>query len=368
MVLLLFVLVLGPTVFLLQTFVQNTGAYLSDIVNKTFNLYAYEPTDWIGGWTLFYWGWWIAWSPFVGLFIARISRGRTIRQFVGGVLLVPAGFTLFWMTVFGDAAIHAILVEGMGSLAETVKADSSLALFAFLEHLPWGSVTSVVAIVMVVVFFVTSADSGALVVDQLASGGAESTPVWQRIFWSTLMGVVAIALLLADGLQALQTATIASALPFSIILLLALWGLFKALRLDATKRSLLHRTITRTQPVRGQNWEHRLRNIVMMPRRAHVLRFISDVVRPAMDDVAEALRKEAYEAQVVDGEEGEVRLEVSHGVYLDFSYAVYPRSEVRPSLTPQEANDEEERRYFRAEVHLREGDRTTTSWVGRVTR
>lgn len=135
-VLLLFVLVLGPTVFLLQTFVQNTGAYLSDIVNKTFNLYAYEPTDWIGGWTLFYWGWWIAWSPFVGLFIARISRGRTIRQFVGGVLLVPAGFTLFWMTVFGDAAIHAILVEGMGSLAETVKADSSLALFAFLEHLP----------------------------------------------------------------------------------------------------------------------------------------------------------------------------------------------------------------------------------------
>ncbi|AUL16732.1 choline BCCT transporter BetT [Bordetella bronchiseptica] len=354
-VLLLFVLVLGPTVFLLQTFVQNTGAYLSDIVNKTFNLYAYEPTDWIGGWTLFYWGWWIAWSPFVGLFIARISRGRTIRQFVGGVLLVPAGFTLFWMTVFGDAAIHAVLVEGVGGLAETVRADSSLALFAFLEHLPWGSVTSVVAIVMVVVFFVTSADSGALVVDQLASGGVESTPVWQRIFWSTLMGVVAIALLLADGLQALQTATIASALPFSIILLLALWGLFKALRLDATKRSLLHRTITRTQPVRGQNWEHRLRNIVMMPRRAHVLRFISDVVRPAMDDVAEALRKEGYEAQVVDGEESEVRLEVSHGVYLDFSYAVYPRSEVRPSLTPQEANDEEERRYFRAEVHLREG-------------
>ena len=112
-VLLLFVLVAGPTVFLFQTFVQNTGAYLSDIVNKTFNLYAYEPTDWIGGWTLFYWGWWIAWSPFVGLFIARISRGRTIREFVSGVLLVPAGFTLFWMTVFGDTAIHFILVDGI---------------------------------------------------------------------------------------------------------------------------------------------------------------------------------------------------------------------------------------------------------------
>ncbi|CAB3812037.1 L-carnitine/gamma-butyrobetaine antiporter [Achromobacter dolens] len=170
-ILLLFVLVAGPTVFLLQTFVQNTGAYLSDIVNKTFNLYAYEPTDWIGGWTLFYWGWWIAWSPFVGLFIARISRGRTIREFVSGVLLVPAGFTLFWMTVFGDTAIHFILVDGIKGFADTVKDDNSLALFAFFELLPWSGVISIFAIAMVAVFFVTSADSGALVVDLLASGG-----------------------------------------------------------------------------------------------------------------------------------------------------------------------------------------------------
>src|SRR5690606_19022985 len=147
--LLLFVLVLGPTVFLLQAFVQNTGSYLSDIVHKTFNLYAYEPNDWIGGWTLFYCGWWIAWSPFVGLFIARISRGRTIREFVRGVLLVPAGFTLFWMTVFGDSAIYLILVDGAQNLAEIVNADSSLALFAFLETLPLASITSFIAIVMV---------------------------------------------------------------------------------------------------------------------------------------------------------------------------------------------------------------------------
>ena len=207
-ILLLFVLVAGPTVFLLQTFVQNTGAYLSDIVNKTFNLYAYEPSDWIGGWTLFYWGWWIAWSPFVGLFIARISRGRTIREFVSGVLLVPAGFTLFWMTVFGDTAIHFILVDGVKGFAETVKDDNALALFAFFELLPWSSVMSVFAIAMVAVFFVTSADSGALVVDLLASGGADRTPVWQRIFWSLAMGAVAIALLLADGLTALQLSLI----------------------------------------------------------------------------------------------------------------------------------------------------------------
>lgn len=356
-VLLLFVLIVGPTVFLLQTFVQNTGTYLSDIVNKTFNLYAYEPTDWIGGWTLFYWGWWIAWSPFVGLFIARISRGRTIREFVTGVLLVPAGFTLFWMTVFGDTAIHMIFVDGVQGLAEVVEADSSLALFAFFEHLPLSGVLSLVAIAMVAVFFVTSADSGALVVDLLASGGQDRTPVWQRIFWSLLMGAVAIALLLADGLTALQTATIASALPLSIILLLSLWGLFKALKLDATKRGIRYQSLTLSRPARGgQSWERRLRNMVMMPRRAHVQRFISDVVRPAFEDVADELRKQGYAVQVrEDQDEGGAILEVSHGEHLDFSYAVQPQAFVRPSLTPDEAADEEERKYFRAEVHLREG-------------
>lgn len=356
-ILLLFVLITGPTVFLFQTFVQNTGAYLSDIVNKTFNLYAYEPSDWIGGWTLFYWGWWIAWSPFVGLFIARISRGRTIREFVCGVLLVPAGFTLFWMTVFGDTAIHFILVGGVQGFAQTVEADSSLALFAFLELLPWSNVISIFAIAMVAVFFVTSADSGALVVDLLASGGADRTPVWQRIFWSLSMGAVAIALLLADGLTALQTATIASALPFSIILLLSLWGLFKALRLDATKRGIRYQSLTLSRPARGgQSWERRLRNMVMMPRRAHVLRFISDVVRPAFDDVADELRKQGYAVDVRENQDdGSVILEVSHGEHLDFSYAVQPLAFVRPSLTPDEAEDDDERKYFRAEVHLREG-------------
>ncbi|AZS78143.1 MULTISPECIES: BCCT family transporter [Achromobacter] len=356
-VLLLFVLVVGPTVFLLQTFVQNTGAYLSDIVNKTFNLYAYEPTDWIGGWTLFYWGWWIAWSPFVGMFIARISRGRTIREFVTGVLLVPAGFTLFWMTVFGDTAIHMILVDKVQGFAEVVDADSSLALFAFLEQLPWSGLLSIIAIAMVAVFFVTSADSGALVVDLLASGGSDRTPVWQRIFWSLLMGAVAIALLLADGLKALQTATIASALPFSVILLLSLWGLFKALKLDATKRGIRYQSLTLSRPARGgQSWERRLRNMVMMPRRSHVQRFISDVVRPALEDVADELRKQGYAVEVRENEnDGSAVLEVSHGEHLDFSYAVQPEAFVRPSLTPDEAADEEERKYFRAEVHLREG-------------
>ncbi|CAM5518567.1 BCCT family transporter [Eoetvoesiella caeni] len=357
-VLLLFVLVLGPTVFLLQTFVQNTGSYLSEIVDKTFNLYAYEPNDWIGGWTLFYWGWWIAWSPFVGLFIARVSRGRTIREFVRGVLFVPAGFTLLWMTVFGDTAIHFILIDGIHGFAERVAQDNSLALFAFLEQLPLSSITSMVAIAMVLVFFVTSADSGALVVDLLASGGAENSPVWQRIFWASLMGLVAIALLLANGLEALQTATIASALPFSVILLLAVWGLFKALKLDATKRRIRYQTITRSPPPgNSQPWQRRLRNIVMMPKRGHVLRFMNDIVLPAMHAVANELRQQGYEAVVHEkGDNDEIRLEVQHhGELLDFAYAVWPLEQIRPALTPDEVDDEEERRFFRAEVFLREG-------------
>ncbi|MFG8476813.1 BCCT family transporter [Pseudomonas aeruginosa] len=361
-ILLLFVLVLGPTVFLLQTYVQNTGAYLSDIVNKTFNLYAYEPTDWIGGWTLLYWGWWLSWSPFVGLFIARISRGRTIREFVCGVLFVPAGFTLLWMTVFGDTAIHMVLQEGFTQLAEVVNQDSSVALFAFLEHFPLGSVISLVAVLMVVVFFVTSADSGALVVDMLASSGKDHSPLWQRIFWSVLMGVVAIALLLADGLKALQTATIASALPFSIVLLASIWGLFKALHLDATKRGIRYQALTFSRPTtrsgasEGDGWQRRLRNIAMFPRRSHVNRFITDVARPACEDVAAELRKQGYEVQVQDGEDGRVRLEVSHGGEVDFIYEVRPRAFTTPSFVMRDTEDSSEsRKYFRAEVHLQEG-------------
>ncbi|SFP94381.1 choline/glycine/proline betaine transport protein [Geopseudomonas sagittaria] len=353
-ILLLLVLVLGPTVYLLQTFVQNTGSYLSEIVSKTFNLYAYEPTDWLGGWTLLYWGWWMSWSPFVGMFIARVSRGRTIRQFVCGVLFVPAGFTLLWMTVFGNGAIHMIMQQGLTSLADTVGQDSSLALFAFLEQFPFASVLSLLAVLMVVVFFVTSADSGSLVVDMLASGGSNHTPLWQRIFWASSIGVVAIALLLADGLSALQTATIASALPFSVILLASMWGLLKALHLDATKRVLRHQTSGHTRQARSPGgWQRRLRNMVMFPRRAHVNRFLDEVVQPACLAVTEELRKQGLTAEVQSGDDHRVRLEVRHGAEVDFVYEVHPRAYVQPSFVML-AGDEE-RKYFRAEVHLLEG-------------
>ncbi|PWF24782.1 BCCT family transporter [Corticimicrobacter populi] len=355
--LMLLILFLGPTVFLIKAYVQATGTYLSGIVSKTFNLYAYEPTEWLGGWTLFYWGWWLSWSPFVGMFIARVSRGRTIREFIAGVIFLPAGFTFLWMTVFGESAISMYLQEGLTSLADTVQNDNSLALFAFLEQFPFSSFLSGLAIVMVVIFFVTSADSGALVVDMLASGGKEHTPIWQRIFWSVAAGLVAIVLLLADGLQALQTATIASALPFSVILLASVWGLLKALSLDITKRGTYYRT--HLAPRTGgssDNWQQRLRTMMMFPRRTHVTRFVTDVVQPACEAVAAELRDRNVDVKVVQDDNGRIRMEVLHGDEVDFVYEVRPRAYVQPAFAFRDTEDErEDRKYFRAEVHLQEG-------------
>jgi choline/glycine/proline betaine transport protein len=356
--LLAFVLLVGPTVFLLQTFVQNTGAYLSDIVYKTFNLYAYEPTGWIGGWTLFYWGWWIAWSPFVGMFIARVSRGRTIREFVIGVLLVPVGFTFMWMTFFGNTAIHLVVMQGVTQLADAVAADTSVALFQFFEQLPLSTLASLVATTLVVTFFVTSSDSGSLVVDMLTSGGAEDSPVWQRIFWAIIEGVVAAALLLAGGLGALQTATIASALPFTVVMLVMCWGMVRALRIEGAKRlSLREATVmppTHHVPV---PWQKRLRNLLNHPKRSQVLRFIQETVKPALEEVAREIQQHGMEVRVQDGEDGRAWVEVSHGEEIDFFYSVHPRPYEPPMFVMRDTLNRrsEALKYYRAEVHLREG-------------
>ena len=361
-VLLTLVLVLGPTALLLKSFVENTGGYLSEIVNKTFNLYAYNPTDWLGGWTLLYWGWWISWSPFVGMFIARVSRGRTIRQFLTGVLLVPTGFTFMWMTVFGNTSIYLIMKKGMTQLADTVNADSSLALFAFLEHFPLSTLLSMVAVCMVVLFFVTSADSGSLVIDMLASGGKTETPLWQRVFWASSTGIVAISLLLTGGLGALQTLTIASALPFSVILLIAIWGLLKALHIDSTKRVLRQQSATHhsRQHKSTGGWQRRLRSMVMFPRRSHVNRFIDEVVLPAFEEVAGELRKQGYSVAVESRDDKRCKLEVQHNVEVNFIYEIRPRAYIQPDfIMPDdddtETEEREERKYFRADVYLLEG-------------
>ncbi|MDC9592456.1 choline BCCT transporter BetT [Xenorhabdus sp. IM139775] len=359
--LLVLVVVLGPTVLLLKSFVENTGGYLSEIVSKTFNLYAYEPksSHWLGGWTLLYWGWWLSWSPFVGMFIARVSRGRTIREFVAGVLFVPSGFTLMWMTAFGNSAIDMISNNKAEELAHVVQSDVSLALFNFLEHFPFPGVLSFIAMIMVIMFFVTSADSGAMVVDTLASGGASHTPVWQRIFWAGLTGVVAISLLIAGGLSALQTVTIASALPFSIVLLIAIYGLFKALRVDAYKKD--SQQMTTIAPPASRNpipWQRRLRNIIYYPKRSQVKRFMHEIIQPAMEMVADELEKQNKTVVNNDEMNDRIHLEVDFGDNLNFVYQVRLRGYIQPTFALAGLEDDdknEEQKYYRAEVYLKEG-------------
>ncbi|GIU54011.1 choline transporter [Shewanella sp. KT0246] len=290
LILLIAVLFLGPTVMLLQAFVENTGGYFSDIVNKTFNLYAYEQKeDWIGGWTLLYWGWWISWSPFVGTFIARVSRGRTIREFLMGMLFVPTGITFLWMTVFGNTAIDAIMNRGATYLADAVSNDVSVALFRFFEFLPFSTVLSVVAVFLVVTFFVTSSDSGSLVIDNLTSGGDRTSPVWQRLFWAVLQGVVASVLLVAGGLHALQTAAIASAMPFLIVMFLMCIGLYKALKDDRLKLESVQQHNTSVQFAQANmSWKDRIDVLVSQPSQQDAQNFLDMIAKPALKEVKQA--------------------------------------------------------------------------------
>jgi len=357
-VLLVIVLVLGPTVFLLQAYMQNTGAYLSDIVRNTFNLFAYEKTDWIGGWTIFYWGWWLAWAPFVGLFIARISYGRTIREFVVGVLLIPSAFTLFWMTVFGNSAIDQVLVHGNDILANMVNEDTAIALFVFLEHFPFSSILNFIAVIMVIVFFVTSCDSGAMVVDMLCSHGRNDTPLWQRVYWAIGVGVVSAVLLYAGGLGALQTMTIAAALPFALVLLIAIMGLLKALRIEAVKRESLQ--VMGGNPPHSDmdtNWRERLENIVTFPDEHVVNRYVQKVVNAAFVDVSKAFETQGFSVSIEQKDNASL-LTVTMGNDPNFVYSVYPTKSEQPEFAASDTQTVDENRkstYYRAEVHLSEG-------------
>ncbi len=228
-----FVLVAGPTTEVLASFVQQVGHYVQTLPETTLWTDAQADTGWQAAWTIFYWGWWIAWSPFVGVFIARVSRGRTIREFVFGVLLVPVGFTFLWLAVFGNTAFSIDTATG-GELSARVAEDPAIALFGLLGELPLTTITTVLAILLVATYFVTSSDSASLVIDLLTSGGNTDPPKIQRVFWAVLEGAIAAVLLLtgAGGLEALQTAAITTALPFSVVMLVMCYGLVRALYAD----------------------------------------------------------------------------------------------------------------------------------------
>ncbi|MGB3291780.1 MAG: BCCT family transporter [Phormidesmis sp.] len=226
--LMLFVLAVGPTLFILGGFLQSLGYYVSSLPRLSFWTETFENTQWQNSWTVFYWAWWISWSPFVGTFIARISKGRTVREFVLGVLLLPSMVSFLWMSVFGGSAMYLEL-NNIGNIADAVNENVATALFVMLENFPLSSITSFIGIVLVVVFFVTSSDSGSLVVDNLTSGGKLESPVPQRVFWAVMEGVIAAVLMLSGGLDALQSASIAVGLPFACVLLVMCFSLYKGL-------------------------------------------------------------------------------------------------------------------------------------------
>ncbi|MGE9293050.1 MAG: BCCT family transporter [Puniceicoccales bacterium] len=220
-----FLLLAGPTIYILSGFTQNIGSYLTILPELSFWTETYRGSDWQGGWTVFYWAWWISWSPFVGMFIARISKGRTVREFILGVVLIPTLLSFIWMSVFGGSAIW-LQAGGIADIYSAVSTDVSTALFAMLESFPFTTVLSIIGIFLVTVFFVTSSDSGSLVVDHLTSGGKLDSPVPQRVFWALMEGVLAAVLLLGGGLQTLQTASITTGLPFTMILLCIIYTLY----------------------------------------------------------------------------------------------------------------------------------------------
>lgn len=226
--LMLFVLILGPTLFIFNGFVENIGYYLQNLPQIATWNETFEASDWQNGWTVFYWGWWIAWSPFVGMFIGRVSKGRTVKEFCLGVLLIPTLVTFFWLTVFGNSALY-IEMFGAGGIAKAVQENIPTSLFVLLENFPFSFVTSLLGVLVIVTFFVTSSDSGSMVIDIITAGGNPDPPTPQRVFWAVLEGVVAAALLLGGGLVALQTAAITTGLPFAIIILLMCYSVYRGL-------------------------------------------------------------------------------------------------------------------------------------------
>ncbi|NQZ00818.1 MAG: BCCT family transporter [Bdellovibrionales bacterium] len=350
--LLVFVLFAGSTIDLLQAYVQNTGAYLSDIVYKTFNLYTYQKKQaWIGGWTLLYWGWWVSWAPFVGIFIARISRGRTIREFMAGVLFVPTAFIFLWMTVFGNSAIEQTLADPDRVLAGVVSSNVPLAIFKFFEGFPATGLMSFIALILVITFFVSSSDSGSLVIDTLASGGSENPPVWQRVYWACLEGLVAAILLLAGGLGALQTMTIASAFPLIFLIFLGCVGLIQTLQEDhmLSKTVALHQTAVQYERA-NTTWRQRLNVLLTFPRKSRVSEYISGEAKDGLSELKDEMVDKGLDVELRSDAGNSVKLVVSKDELEDFSYEVRLQTSDSPSYADS-SNDS----YARAEVYLIQG-------------
>ena len=324
--LLIFVLVAGPTLYLLSAFSDNIGTYLSNLVQLSFKTYVYEQehTAWFSGWTILYWAWWCSWAPFVGLFIARISKGRTIREFIFGVLVVPSLFGVLWFTVFGNTAIWLNDGEAAGTLGQMISSPETL-LFKFLDYLPLSGVTGLVSLVVISLFFITSADSGIYVLNNIASRDKSLTaPRWQAVMWGVLMSVVSIVLMQSGGLANLQAMTLLVALPFAILMLLMCFSLWKGLNADKKYFD------TKVNPTSifwtGDKWKERLEQMMNQTQEKDILRFLKHTVLPAMRELRQELIGK-YELSVqintlFEQDEPAVELVIQKESMRDFMYGV----------------------------------------------
>ena len=324
--LLIFVLVAGPTLYLLSAFSDNIGTYLSNLVKLSFKTYVYEQehTDWFSGWTILYWAWWCSWAPFVGLFIARISKGRTIREFIFGVLVIPSMFGILWFTVFGNTAIWLNDGEAAGTLGQMISSPETL-LFKFLDYLPLSGVTGLVSLVVISLFFITSADSGIYVLNNIASRDKSlAAPRWQAVMWGILMSVVAIVLMQSGGLANLQAMTLLVALPFAMLMLLMCFSLWKGLNADKKYFD------TKVNPTSifwtGDKWKERLEQMMNQTQEKDILRFLKHTVLPAMRELRQELISK-YELSVqintlFDQDEPAVELVIQKDLMRDFMYGV----------------------------------------------
>ncbi|SDG61328.1 choline/glycine/proline betaine transport protein [Pedobacter terrae] len=335
--LMIFILILGPTVFLLGSFSEGIGNYLSQFFTLTFNTHAYDEATqpWFFNWTILYWAWWISWSPYVGLFIARISRGRTIREFIGAVLIIPTFFNFLWMTVFGNSATW--LDRSRDGVLSSIVENTDKLLFEFLGQFPISSVTSFLAIFIIFIFFITSADSGIFVMDNIASNNAKKSPKWQLIFWGILLGLLSLVLLNAGGLQSLQTMTLITALPFSLIMCMFCYSLMAGLRIDYSYYKKGYSPAATNWS--GEFWEARLEHILSYKNSEAVSGFITATVHPALQELAAAFQKKQILASVTRSEDPfSVEITIKHKVIEDFKYGVRVQSKIISGFLVDEKN------------------------------
>ncbi|RVT33998.1 choline transporter [Acinetobacter indicus] len=362
--LLLFILMMGNTEFLLAALIQNFGDYISQFPQLSLTSFPFEqPKEWMNSWTLFFWAWWIAWSPFVGLFLARISRGRTIREFVAGTLIIPLLFTLTWLSIFGNSALHSVIFDGNTQLATTVLANPAHGFYDLLAQYPWFPFLAGVATITGLLFYVTSADSGALVLGNFTtkfSNIEHDSPRWLSVFWALAIGLLTLAMLMANGVTALQNTTIIMGLPFSFVIFFVMAGLYKSLRLEDFRQAS---TSMNAAPVVGNvdifNWKKRLSRVMLHANLSQTQQMLEEVCKPAMQAVATEFINKGIQVDLAEKALDD-EPELSHldlTIQLDeeenFVYQIWPIRYDTPNFSSR--GKRTKKYYYRLETYLFEG-------------